>query len=387
MPGLPPTLKKIIITDEAGLTGLANAWRALEQKVCHILPFQTYDWNLCWWKIFNDNSLLHRNLPAIAAIFNGDELVAVMPLTNSHIGFQRIFLYRYVRPFGADPNLTELRVPLTLPGYEQVILGMWEQLTQHEMFGLTEFQIIHQTHQAEQFLRNNHALCPLTERSIPNYVLHLNGDWPSFKSQLKRNIKESLRRCYNSLKRDSLQMEFIAFQGREQVQKHLPAFYALHRHRAAAANTVEHPDYFSHPRHQAFLSLLLDSPFASRMYLFCLKLNQNIVALRLGFRMNDELYLYYSGYDLAYARYSVMTTVVAETIQWAFQQDIRRINLSVGEDISKTRWNPEVIRYTEYQCVRNSWWRRYAGEQIFHLRQLKKNLRPQLRPVEQSPVK
>ncbi len=36
------------------------------------------------------------------------------------------------------------------------------------------------------------------------YVLALPDSWDEFKKRLRRNIKESLRKCYNSLKRDGL---------------------------------------------------------------------------------------------------------------------------------------------------------------------------------------
>ena len=42
-----------------------------------------------------------------------------------------------------------------------------------------------------------------------------------------------------------------------------------------------------------------------------------IVAMRLGFVVDDSLYLYYSGYDPLWARYSVMTTTVAEALKYA----------------------------------------------------------------------
>ena len=71
------------------------------------------------------------------------------------------------------------------------------------------------------------------------------------------------------------------------------------------------------------------------------------VALRLGFVHDDELYLYYSGYDPAWGRYSVMTTVVAEAIKWAIGQGFGRVNLSTGSDVSKTRWRPSHVEYVE----------------------------------------
>jgi CelD/BcsL family acetyltransferase involved in cellulose biosynthesis len=142
--------------------------------------------------------------------------------------------------------------------------------------------------------------------------------------------------------------------------------------RAAASDTIQHPDYFAAPRHQALLQGLLNSPFSERCLLLALKLNGKIVALRLAFRMEQQVYLYYSGYDLNYGQYSVMTTLVAETIQWAIRCGIPAINLSVGEDVSKTRWGPEQVDYLEFHCVKNSRWHRLVAEQIYRLKQWRK---------------
>ena len=66
---------------------------------------------------------------------------------------------------------------------------------------------------------------------------------------------------------------------------------------------------------------------------------------------SDSLYLYYSGYDPTYARYSVMTTVVAEAIKFAIANGFRTVNLSTGSDESKLRWKPRVRIYREASLV------------------------------------
>ena len=367
------TLRDIIITTESGFDALASDWRALEKQIPDLLPFQTFDWNRQWWRFFADTSLFHRDELAICAIYANEKLVAVMPLCNTHIGFYQFHVYRYVRPFGADPNLTELRLPLALPTYKEIILRFWEAMSKQEIFGLAEFQLIHAQAQAEHFLTSNQEIHPLSSRIIPNFVLPLSDDWSSFKTKLKRNIKESIRHCYNSLKRDQLQPELKLIRGSEDLRKNIGQFFSLHAMRASAQTNVSHPDYFSVPRHQEFIRALLTSEFSHRCILFSLELNGTPVAMRLGFSMNDELYLYYSGYDVAYSKYSVMTTLVSEIIQWSITQSIPRINLSVGEDVSKTRWSPEVINYVEYHCVSNNFLRRTFGQHIFRLRQWKKN--------------
>ncbi|MFZ6655412.1 GNAT family N-acetyltransferase [Undibacterium sp. TJN19] len=365
-------LEKIVLTTEAEFDALAVSWRALENQVSNLLPFQTYDWNRIWWKIFSDSSLFHKDELAICALRDGEQLLAVMPLTNTHVGLHSLFVYRYVRPFGADPNLTEIRIPLALPGHTKTILQLWEDLAKQETFGLTEFQVIHTKAQVDHFLANNAAVFPLEERAIPNYILHLDSDWPNFKAGLKRNIKESLRHCYNSLTRDGLQARLQVLQG-VAARERLEDFFALHAARAAATDTIEHPDYFATPQHRDFLRALLETGFIDKTRLFCLELDGKIVAMRLAFDMGDELYLYYSGYDMAYARYSVMTTLVAEIIQWAIQQKHKRINLSVGDDVSKTRWGPALTEYVEYQCVKNNSWRRNLGSAMLKMRKLRRN--------------
>jgi CelD/BcsL family acetyltransferase involved in cellulose biosynthesis len=59
----------------------------------------------------------------------------------------------------------------------------------------------------------------------------------------------------------------------------------------------------------------------------------------------DSLYLYYSGFDPQWARYSVMTTTMAEAIKYAIAQGLNTVNLSPTKDISKTRWGPREVIY------------------------------------------
>jgi CelD/BcsL family acetyltransferase involved in cellulose biosynthesis len=71
----------------------------------------------------------------------------------------------------------------------------------------------------------------------------------------------------------------------------------------------------------------------------------HVVAMRLAFEVRDSLYLYYSGFDPAWARYSVMTTTVAEAIKYAIAKGLKTVNLSPTRDISKERWGPRQVDY------------------------------------------
>jgi CelD/BcsL family acetyltransferase involved in cellulose biosynthesis len=79
--------------------------------------------------------------------------------------------------------------------------------------------------------------------------------------------------------------------------------------------------------------------------LFALEIDGRIVACRIGFVVGDSLYLYYSGFDPAWRKFSVMTTTVAEAIKYAIRSGLKTVNLSPVAERSKTRWSPRVIGY------------------------------------------
>jgi len=82
------------------------------------------------------------------------------------------------------------------------------------------------------------------------------------------------------------------------------------------------------------------------MYAFQLSIGEEVVASRLGMLVGDNMYLYYTGYDLRWRKYSIMTTLLAEILKWSFGNGVAVANLSTGTDVSKTRWRPAVVSFS-----------------------------------------
>jgi CelD/BcsL family acetyltransferase involved in cellulose biosynthesis len=174
--------------------------------------------------------------------------------------------------------------------------------------------------------------------------LPLGESWEEFRGSRSRNIKESLRKCYNSLKRDGHEFRFRVVSDPAELPAALAGFMSLHAQRAEASELVPHANVFAEYRARELLSGIAAAPTeALSLRVFQLEIAGRVVAARLGFVLRDELYLYFSGFDPAWAKYSVMTTTVAETLKWAIEQRIVRVNLSPGTDISKTRWGASAI--------------------------------------------
>ena len=365
-----------IVRSDADFEALAAAWSDLYRRAPNALPFQSYDWNRSWWAHFSHQSFFRKDERFVLTFRAEGRLVGVLPMVHSRFGLGQLTIYRYVRPFGSDPNLTEIRTPLVDADYCPQVLEASIALMHRErpMFGL--HQLVAPAGLIRPLLDGNGDYKVVANRVIRDYVLELDAPWDGFLKNRKRNIRESIRHCYNSLSRDGLRHELRVLSDSSQVLAHLDHFFKLHQGRAKAGNSVRHPDYFAAGRHQSFIRTLIERSAAAAcpMHMFQLILNDQVVAVRLGFVVNGELYCYYSGYDTAFARYSVMTTLVTEMMRWAMDKGVRRINLSVGRDVSKTRWGPAEIRIDDCHFIRNTLLNRFFSEIVLALKRTRRTL-------------
>lgn len=83
----------------------------------------------------------------------------------------------------------------------------------------------------------------------------------------------------------------------------------------------------------------------NQLRIFELEVAGTVVASRMAFLLGDELYLYYSGYDLEWRKHSIMTTLMCECFKWAIENGIAVINLSKGKDPSKLRWRGSELDF------------------------------------------
>lgn len=329
------------------MEAIVPEWEALLARVPHALPFQTPAWCFEWFKTFQVHSLWRRDTLLLKAFYCQNHLVALAPMVRTSLGLSARLSVAIYRPIGSDPNLTEVRTPLIAPGFETAVAN---GLLRHSRMRSG----IHKVMLPAALLTD--AMSPwqgwqmLDTRTVVMYRLALGTDWATFKKGLRRNIKESLRHCYNSLAKESLSPRLEVVDDAGAIAQRLDAFYALHGKRAALAHAVSHPDYFAVATHREFLAGVVtrgNGLPGFQPYLFCLWIEDQCVAMRIGFKTSQELYLYYTGYEPEWSHYSVMTTLVSEMLQWAIREGVQSVNLSVGSDVSKTRWSPSEQIFTE----------------------------------------
>ena len=328
------------ISDEDGLRALEPEWVALEEETGNTLPFRTAAWTLAWWKHLRRQCAAIEDRLALRTIRTASgKLVGVAPLMITERPGRGFIRTRCLQFIGTDPNVTELRGGLWAPEHERACMQALKVAVANDasQWDWMVWNGIPADSAAAAALDGGVTW----NRSTPYYVLHLEGDWPTFKSHLRRNVKESLRKCYNSLKRDGLDYSLEVVTDREAMQGALEDFFELHAQRAAFGGSIRHPNTFATPAARAFLVDVCDRLSERKQAcVFRLRVRGSVVATRVGFVMGGTLYLYFSGYERAFGKYSVMTTLLSEVIQHAFREKITAINLSTGNDVSKTRWAP-----------------------------------------------
>jgi CelD/BcsL family acetyltransferase involved in cellulose biosynthesis len=186
-------------------------------------------------------------------------------------------------------------------------------------------------------------------------VMDLGGTWEELHSQLRRNVKESIRRAYNAPARDHLRLAYSEHRGVAGLDPVLDDLFALHSARARAARGIPHPDYFSDPAVRAFVRRVAHRlAAAGRLSLGVVELDGRRVAVRFQMEMGGVLYLYHSGFDPDLWRYSVATLATVEAIKAAIGRGLHGVNFSLGADQAKARWNVRSVPFERVQIVRGT---------------------------------
>jgi CelD/BcsL family acetyltransferase involved in cellulose biosynthesis len=352
---LPLRVERVEGADPIG--ALAPEWRALFESSSSRLPFHAVEWAQSWWRHLRRNGRATRDTLQLRAVRDaGGKLVAVAPLMLTERPATGPLRVRNLQFLGADGNLTEVRGLLCAPGVEKDAHAAVR--AELESGGGPSWDWVHWSGVPPELGMADAGMDPARVEAMPareEHVLEMPDSWETFKSNLKRNVRESLRKCYNSLKRDSHEFTFQVKKGPEDVPGALEKLFELHSARAGVTDTVRHRDVFDGEAERGFLKEVCGAFAAQdRFRAFSILIGGAVVATRVGFQFGKAWYLYYSGYDPKWSDYSVMTTCLAEALKHAIDEKITTVSLSTGTDQSKSRWGGKVIPRQEWIQLRGT---------------------------------
>jgi CheY-like chemotaxis protein len=340
----------------AALEMIAYEWDQLDAEVSPRTPFTSATWAKLWWLHVRQArpTICHEFFVHVVRDRTG-KLLAIVPLLITHRPAYGPVRVRILQFFGAaDGSLTEHRRIICREEDEaNVVQALAEYLLERkdhwDVFAWTGIRCIETV---PDRLRNLLKVFKI----VPEYRVPLPDSWQELRSLLSPNTKEAIRKCYKHLARDGHSFNFSPVMHPELMSAALDRFLTLHAQRAQLAGTIKHRDYFAQASHRAFI---IDAArhWAERnqLVIFELEIDGKVVASRMAFLLGDELYLYYSGYDLAWRKYSIMTTLMCECFKWAIERRIKIVNLSKGKDRSKLRWRGNEVMFHDALLMSPTW--------------------------------
>jgi len=328
------------------LGSIKSEWELLDAQLSPRTPFTSPLWTKlwlqhCWQKRF----ILRQEFFAHIVRDEAGKLVAVIPLMITHTpgyGPARLRVLQFVG--AADGSVTEHRCMICRENDE---LQVFQALADHLVTRKHKWDFFLWTGIRRKEVRPNSPGDLLKiYNEVPYYLVDLPDSWESLRAGLSPNMKEAIRKCYKHLARGGHAFQLNVSMHPEDSLTSLDRFFAMHAERADFESSTVHRDYFAQAEHRAFIS-----DFArimaerGKLRIFELEIDGKIVASRMAFLLGDELYLYYSGYNLAWRKHSVMTTLMCECFKWAIECGVKAVNLSKITDPSKLRWRGREIMF------------------------------------------
>lgn len=332
-----------VVRSMRALEALGAEYERLNRITLNGLPFALHEWHLGWCRHWLNCNPRVRDALAIHVVRDGAGIcVALVPMLRSVRTFGPLRACA-LNMLGPDQAISEIRSPLIEPGFEEPVAAAIEQ----HLAASGDWDWVNWSGISPRFARALAAHAELAfEEPQRSFVLDLPHSWEELRVGLKRNIRESLRHCYNSLRREGLAFELAVRTERNEIAEALERFFELHTQRARLAGVPQHPDHFSDERSRTFLRDVCATLAARRVArVFELVIGGEVVASRLGFVVGQSLYMYYSGFVPRWARYSVTTTTLAEAIKYAISCGLTSVDLSPTRNVSKVRWSPREVTY------------------------------------------
>jgi CelD/BcsL family acetyltransferase involved in cellulose biosynthesis len=339
-------LRVLKLSGPEALSGLVAEWELLDKQSYPRTPFTSPDWIILWWKHFRRNNLLFHDEFFCHCIRDATgRLAAIAPLMRTCCPGFGVPAMRMLQFFGTDPNLTELRGVICRPEDHVKVINA---LTDHFLRHRDEWDVFRWNGLRDavaEYKSTDTSVDFIARYELADYVIDLPRSWDELKGRVSSNMRKNIRKAYEFLERDGLQYELRVA---EAPGPAIDRFLSLHTARSQAEGMIDHPDRFATARARTFLAdYLWQLAARGHLRVFELAIGGNVVASRLTFLLDSDLYTYFAGYDPAWKQYSVMTVLMSEIIKWAIGNGVRRVNLSTGTDQSKLRWKPAEMVFRD----------------------------------------
>jgi CelD/BcsL family acetyltransferase involved in cellulose biosynthesis len=322
------------ITTDDGFDRLQEEWNQLVLRLDVPSPFQSWEWCRTWWKHFGSTHRLR-----ILVFRDAGEVIGIAPLHQRRYG--PLHGPSVLAPLcWEDPRrkqgMTEQN-ELLFPAADRLplmaALASWLQENPWSLALLPGNQM---PPPFEGWLAEKLVLLG---RPTWSYYRNLPATWADVVAGLGKSMRDNVKYYPRLLERSGHRTTLRVCATPAEVAVAIPVFFQLHQARAHSEATVAHEDRFRFHDRRAFLSNV--GPVlaaAGKLKVGLLEVDNNVVAAQIWLETAGTMFIYYSGYDPAWSRFSVQLVATIECLKDGISRGLTSVEFLRGGGHAKERW-------------------------------------------------
>jgi len=351
--GSKSELRCSVVRFRAHLDEFVDEWLELYKRSATPNPFAHPAWVTAWFDHYAGRKDLY-----VVVVRKGEELVGLAPFYRSRLGRGRGVCLR-LAGMGASEAITELpEILVSADAPRKVVRAVvkflmderghdwdWAEVTLGPRQGWFESDWIGPDNEGRG-ARFTHLT------TLAFVVVNLPQTWELFRTGMKRNVKEAVRRSTNRLARLDDGSDFAVPRDSVDFERALDALVDLHRARSEVSDKELHGDYLSDERDEAFFRAAAKAMYsAGAATIPEMRIEGNHAASRLILSGNRSVFFSLSGLDRTYWDYGLGTAITVRVLQDAIERGDTFANLSLNPDEGKLRWSEEIELHNEFLVV------------------------------------
>lgn len=327
-----------VLTSPEELYALEREWGLLAQESPRPNIFLTWEWITAWWEAFARGGPLW-----ILTAREKGRLVGVAPfvLRNHPL---RGGPFRELSLLGSAVASGDHLGVLASSGYEETVAARFVEVLQAHQRSwdiLALDYVTADTPLVTQLLQ--HAAQPALVWETLCPYLQLPQCWEDYQVRLTKKKRDHLRRRTDRLARDYPGgVEFHQVDSAEELTIALEELFRLHQ-----AVRAKHGDrgVFCDPRVCVFHRQVAER-FLAKAWLrfYLMQVDRQTTAVFYGFRYQNTVSFYQSGYDLSWGRYSPGEAIMAHAIRRSIEEKAWELDLLRGAEPYKAEWTTTARR-------------------------------------------
>ena len=336
-----------IVDDTASLMKLRNDWIDLCLRAPHHY-FQTYDWLQAWWIHVGSQSDIKMR---VLVGRESNKVVFIWPLV-----IVRHYLWHVLRWMADDvSDYCDVLIDRDV-SKDKWFNKSWDILTSLRGVDAIRLNHVKANSQVRPLLDRMHCKA-FSTNTAPYIALENWNNWEEYFGTVKKNLQvKTQARVLRRLKeKGALSFTVLTNEQRlEDITNILITQKTRRFEEKGQSGAIDKEGYVG------FLLSVVKNAFSKKkLHLSILSVDNDVIAIHLGWIYHKHLYYYFPTFDLSYKRYSPGRILLEELLKWSFENKLKVFDFMVGDEPYKYNWTDSDIKIYSYASQHNIWGKIY----------------------------